>query len=171
MQYKRNRNPDFWKSNRRDCNCGSFALNVTSWFTPYAKEDDEEYSDAERMSTILAMYEENCSLEEIYDAILAFDTEAILKSCPWLERVKLADTKEGDRVIAYRLFINWDDLEWGEVDDDFHFRVRLNGFWFEKCGEEPIRFCGTAADEELWEIATYLVYDSEVIYFRVKDGM
>ena len=35
MVYKRNTDSDFWKKPRTDCNCGSFALNVTTWFTPY----------------------------------------------------------------------------------------------------------------------------------------
>lgn len=166
MTYTRNTDPFFWNTNRKSCNCGSFALNVTSWFCPY--DNDDEYTDKYRSSLIQEMFDEGFSKESIIDNILELDQEAILKACPWLEPVLLEETSIEDRVVSYRLYLDDDDF-FGNIDDDYHFRVRINGFWFEKCGEDPIRFLGTAADEEPWQVSHYLIYDSDVKYFRFKN--
>ena len=167
MGYIRNTNPTFWKEEHRDCNCGSFALNVTSWVTPY--DNDDFYTDSQRTSMIEEMYDEGFAIEDIAETVVELDVNAILRACPWLERVSLDETTSNDRVVAYRIYIDEDALLAGEIDDDYHFRVRINGFWFEKCGEEPIRFCGTFADEAPWHISPFLVYTSKVIYFRFKE--
>lgn len=170
-RYELNTNPDLWKTHSTGHNCGAFALNIDGWVTPYCPiddEDDEEDSGYLRSSVIEEMYEDGLSIDEITDALLALDSEMLLAACPWIERINLEDARPDDRVIAYRVFVDEDSLEEGEIDDDFHFRVRINGFWFEKCGQDPIRFCGTFADEAPWYVTPYLIYDSEVIYFRFK---
>ena len=166
MAYKRNTDPKFWQEERRDCNCGSFALNLCSWFTPY--DNDEIYTDEARIALIEEMYEEGLSIADIYDVLMEYDQAEILKQCPWLEPISLKEAAPTDRVVSYRLYIDEESLEYGEPDEDYHFRVRINGFWFEKCGEDPIRFCGIEADEEPWKTTPYLVYDSDVLYFRFK---
>ena len=170
-KYELNTNPDLWKTHSTGHNSGAFALNIDGWVTPYCPiddEDDDEDSGYLRSSVIEEMYEDGLSIDEITDALLALDSEMLLAACPWIERINLEDARPDDRVIAYRVFVDEDALEEGEVDDDFHFRVRINGFWFEKCGQDPIRFCGTFADEAPWYVTPYLIYDSEVIYFRFK---
>jgi phosphoglycolate phosphatase len=42
--YERNDKPDFWDKHHEECNCGSCALNLTSWFSPYLNEDEIEES-------------------------------------------------------------------------------------------------------------------------------
>ena len=165
--YILNRFPNFWKKNRVDCNCGSFALNTPSWVSPY--DNDDNYTNETRTKIIQDMFEEGFSKEQIMDTILTLDQEALLKACYWIEPVLPAEILPEDRVIAYRLYLDEDALENGEVDDDYHFRVRINGFWFEKCGQEPIRFCGIDFDEEPWKVTPYLIYDSEICYFRFKE--
>ena len=165
MNYTQNTNPQFWSNLHTECNCGSFALDVTSWFTPYDNNDD--YTNEMRNALIQEMYDEGYSKDDILDTVLELDKAEILEECPWLEVISLEEAEPQDRVIAYRLYIDSDSLDCGELDDDYHFRVRINGFWFEKCGQDPIRFCGAAADEEPWE-TRYLVYDSDIIYFRFK---
>ena len=152
-----------WREKIRQYNCGSFALNTTDWYCPFNEEEENN-----RLSLIREMYDEGFSREAILESLLEIDQEFILDSCPWIEPIFLSEAKADDRLIAYRLFLDRDMLEAGEVDEDYHFRVRINGFWFEKCGEEEVRFCGTVADEQPWKTTSYLVYDSDVKYFRFK---
>lgn len=152
----------FWNRPQPDSNCGSFALGVEEWFYPYNCEGDELEESRDRI--IDYMSELGCTREEIMEALLIADTEVILQECPWVEQISLEEAEDSDRVVAYRVYYN----EYDPDDTDFHFRVRINGFWFEKCGEHPIRFCGTFADEEPWLGQADILYDSEVCYFRFK---
>ena len=167
LSYVRRRNPNFWKKGRTDCNCGGFALDTPSWVCPY--DNDDRYTEGYRYSLIEEMYDEGFSKDSIMEVILALDQQALLRACSWIEPVLKEDIRPEDRVVAYRLYLDEDALEAGEIDDDYHFRVRINGFWFEKCGQEPIRFCGTELDEKPWKVTPYLVYDSEICYFRFKE--
>lgn len=118
---------------------------------------------------IKEMYEEGFSRESIMEAILELDQESILAECEWLEPILLSEAAPTDRLVAYRLFLDENSLEDDEINDDYHFRVRINGFWFEKCGEGPIQFLGTEVDELPWKTTEYLVYDSDIKYFRFKN--
>lgn len=171
--YQRNTDPKFWDSNysKNNCNCGSFALNVTSWFSPYDNDDTngeaDYYSQEDRAQYIIDLYFDGLSREKILDKILELDRKEILRVCPWLEPVSEFNLpKDEERVIAYRLQLG--DVWEHEVDTDFHFRVRLGGFWFEKCGEGPIRFCENQEITDPWETSPQLVYDSNILYFRMK---
>ena len=93
-----------------------------------------------------------------------------MRACHWIEPVLKDEICPEDRVVAYRLFLDEEALERGEIDDDYHFRVRINGFWFEKCGQDPIRYCGDKIDEKPWQVTSYLIYDSDVCYFRFKEN-
>ena len=166
-KYRLNKDPSFWqREEMEDCNCGSFALNIATWFAPYGIDD---YLTLDNRNAIFEeMMDEGCSRQDIMDAVLEFDQQAILKACPWVEPVLLSEALPTDRLIAYRLSLDSDLFECGEIDDDYHFRVRINGFWFEKCGGGKIRFCGTFDDESPWYSTPYLMYDSDVKYFRFK---
>ena len=72
-----------------------------------------------------------------------------------------------ERIIAYRLQLG--DIWNCDVDTDFHFRVRIGGFWFEKCGEGPIHLCSNQEVTEPWVTSPCLIYDSDILYFRVKE--
>ena len=162
----RNRNPKFWQKERPEYNCGAFALDTPSWVAPYDTNDD--YTEESRSDLIQEMMDEGFDRETIMETILLADQESLLRACHWIEPVLKDEIRPEDRVIAYRLMLESNAFYAGEIDDDYHFRVRINGFWFEKCGQDPIRFCGTFADEAPWYVTPYLVYDSEVIYFRFK---
>ena len=164
--YVRNTNPHFWKKARPNHNCGSFALDTPAWVMPY--DNDNEYTNEYRTSLILEMMDEGLDRETVMEVILLEDQISILGACHWIEPVLPEEIKPEDRVIAYRLFLDEESFERGVIDDDYHFRVRINGFWFEKCGQEEIRFCGTSAETEPWEVTSYLRYDSDIIYFRFK---
>lgn len=177
--YKRNNNPLYWEDNTR-CNCGSFALNLTTWYAPYLYESEIDemedvdaylFSENEREHFMEELLLEGYNREDVMDIILERDWEFILLTCPWLEPISKHDIGTNDRVIAYRLMLE-EDVEPLEFDadlhTDFHFRVLIDGEWWEKNGCGPIHSCGTFADEEPWHCETW-VYDSNVKYARFKE--
>jgi hypothetical protein len=164
--YIRNTNPNLWKKAKTNQNCGSFALDTPSWVAPY--DNDDEYTNEIRTSLIREMMDEGLDRETIMETILFEDQASILRACHWIEPILPEEIQPEDRVVAYRLFFDEESFERGEIDDDYHFRVRINGFWFEKCGQEEIRFCGRSAETEPWKTSPYLIYDSDIVYFRFK---
>lgn len=163
--YERNKDPNFWAAANDKCNCGSFALNVTTWFSPY--DNDDRYLESERAETIKSLRVEGYSRDVIMDIILRQDQEEILRVCPWVEPVLPSEIRPTDKIVAYRINIDFfEDWLDGEVDEDFHFRVRIGGFWFEKCGEDKVQFCADQDVTHLWQSTPNLTYDSEIIYFR-----
>lgn len=150
-------------------NCGSYALNSNIWITPF----DEDIDD--RIEFIWDMLNSGLGLEETRDLILNLDCAYIrdnfnLKEISFKNFMALAPETE---VIAYRIFlkVNIPKDEEGEIDIcdidyDFHFRVRKEGRWVEKCGEEPIGFVVDSENEE-WDVFP-LTYSSQIRYFIKK---
>lgn len=182
--YTRNTAPDFWDNddNVSNCNCGSFALNLTSWFAPYLYdgagkdfgEEDERFFLEDREWLMCDMLTNGCDKYEIMDCITERDWEFILKACPWLEPIRYEQISDDDRVIAYRLM--FDDYGGSscfdpEEDTDFHFRVLIDGKWWEKNGSGPIHLCEIDEDiEEPWKCGEW-VYDGCIKYARFKEAV
>jgi hypothetical protein len=104
------------------------------------------------------------------EIILERDWEFILKTCPWIRPISKENIDPKDRVIAYRLMM--EEVEPKEFDPDlntdFHFRVLIDGEWWEKNGEGPIHLCDSFTDESPWENGS-LVYDSLIKYAKFKE--
>jgi hypothetical protein len=179
----RNTRPDFWKTDKaeKSCNCGSFALNLTTWFAPYLDEseiddmddvDAYQYSDNEREHLIEELLWEGYDREDIMDIILERDWQFILMTCPWLVPIQRDDIDEKDRVIAYRLMLEETEPDEFDADlhTDFHFRVLIDGKWWEKNGNGPIHTCGDFADEAPWHCETWM-YDSGIKYAKFREGV
>ena len=167
-------------------NCGSYALDVREWFAPYIDGNEEEdfedepdyylYTDYERDDRVKDMLDEGYGAEDILPVAIEWDWKFILAACPWLEEIQLSEAKDDDRVIAYRLSID-DEIGWSNeevVEDmDFHFRVRINGVWYEKCGGSKIFTLGKMTQEEFeepWENdeVNSPVYTGPIRYARFK---
>lgn len=155
-------------------NCGGFALSIYNWVTPYIVTDNgyvnEEglYTDDEREALMRDLYEMDWSDEEIEEEILSRDVDFLLHSYPFLEEVNLEDCDENETIIAYRLFIRWDE-DIGDIEDtDFHFKVRYHGFWFEKMGSEQITLCDLDADKPWQYRDDYTIYTSRIVYFTTR---
>lgn len=153
-------------------NCGGFALSVYDWVTPYIttenhfKNDEGLYTDDEREEIMKSCYNDGWDLDEIEKEILLRDTDFLLGNYDFLEQVNPEDCSPDDTLIAYRIFIEWDE-ELGEVvDDDFHFKVRYHGFWFEKMGSEEITVCNLD-DNKDWVYPT-ATYTSPIVYFTTR---
>jgi hypothetical protein len=104
------------------------------------------------------------------DIILERDWQFILMTCPWLVPIQREDIDEKDRVIAYRLMLEDVDPEEfdPDVNTDFHFRVLIDGEWWEKNGSGAVRYCGDFVDEEPWSCVTWS-YDSNIKYAKFKE--
>lgn len=165
--YERNKDPNFWAAKNNECNCGSFALNVTSWFSPY--DNDEEYTEIDRTQWMKDLCQAGKSKNEIEYLILERDAQEILKICPWIERVDYSEVTPDERLIAYRLKIEASDFLGTILDEDFHFRVRIGGFWFEKCGSYDVKLCDNQDIFADWESTTDLIYDSSIAFFRYRE--
>lgn len=155
-------------------NCGGLALGVFDWVTPYITTGntnfriDGLYTDDEREVLIHTLYERDWSVEDIEAEITRRDVDYLLEEYPFLEEVNLEDCDPDEMVIAYRMFVRFDD-DIGEIEDtDFHFKVRYHGFWFEKMGSENITTCELKPDE-VWQYRDeYTRYTGPIVYFRTR---
>ena len=102
------------------------------------------------------------------DIVLRRDQEEILRVCSWIEPILPSEILPTDKVVAYRINIDFNDWDWPSsyIDEDFHFRVRIGGFWFEKCGEDKVQFCDDQNVFNQWRSTDNLSYDSEILFFR-----
>ena len=175
--YKRNSNPELFFEEPGETNCGSFALNVTEWYTPYitddgVDEDDElyQYAEWERANHAYELAQEGYTAEEIIEELIEQDFEFILKTCPWLEPIDEDEIYDGGRVIAYRLSMEIPgEREEFDADEcmDFHFRVLIDGEWWEKCGATEVHKVAYP-DSGVWEVDDWLVYTGPIRYARFK---
>ena len=174
--YKRNTNPALYYEQESWHNCGSFALNVKGWYSPYIAEDEDldedselwPYAETARAEYARELVLEGYDREEVMEIITLQDFEFILKSCPWLRPIREDEIDPKDRVIAYRLSLEIpDDLDEFNIDEygDFHFRVLIDGEWWEKNGA-----CGVhKVDQEIndvWEVDDWLIYDGPIRYAK-----
>lgn len=159
-------------------NCGGFALSIYDWICPYYRTDhdgteDENwdyttdqgwlYTDYERDELMQDYADNGYDASDIEAEILQYDVAYLLNTYPFLEVTKLEDCAPSDTVIAYRLFVHVDEDEC--VDDtDFHFKIRINGFWFEKMGDGDVKLCSLDADKS-W-LAPTAEYTSRIVYFK-----
>ena len=109
--------------------------------------------------------------EEIMASLIERDFEFILKTCPWLVPIDEDEISENDRVIAYRLSMEIpDEREEFDMDEDtdFHFRLFINGEWWEKNGASPIHKVAEP-DTDIWEVDEWLIYDGEIRYAKFRE--
>ena len=172
--YKRNTNPKLYQENEYGTNCGSFALGVDTWYCPYIEDDDVDdelwqYTERERLLWIDELVQEGFAIDEIMEDITDRDFEFILKTCPWLEPISEEEIYNGGRVIAYRLSMEVpEEREEFDADNDmdFHFRVLIDGEWWEKNGACAVH---KVDDPDVWEVDDWLVYDGPIRYARFRD--
>lgn len=150
--YTRNSNPKYWDSYRENANCGSFALDIKgSWF-----EFGEEWD-----SKIYKLFDEGFDERAVESEMLEWAASRILSTCKWVESVDSPDdVTPNEDLIAFRVGIT-------KQDNDFHFRVRKNGQWFEKNGS------GNVKPIKVWDIKNTwygpdIMYNSDIKFFKFK---
>ena len=93
-----------------------------------------------------------------------------MKTCPWLEPIDEEDINDEDRIIAYRLSMEIpDERDEFDVDEytDFHFRVLIDGEWWEKNGAGPVHKV-EETDDEAWVVEDWWVYSGPIRYARFR---
>jgi len=145
----------------RDYNCLSYATRTFGWSMPY--EDFEER--AEDVRDILR----TCDYDECADILLELDTEVLLEMYgDKIRKVNKGDKLNDDEVLmAFREYVGDDYFEEDEFDTDFHAIVRLDGEWYEKCGENPPRQVNL---DEPWVNPSGFYYNSRTAFFAVKEN-
>ena len=147
-----------------DYNCGGYALKTFNWYLPWGNHTHSELAED--------FYQEGLSKEEIQKAILKEDLKTLLTDFKdkliYISSIEEASPK--DTVIAYRLYVKiYDDEDemCENVDTDFHFRVRINNLWSEKCGSCEIKSC--LFTEGPWDVGGDCIYDGPILYFIFND--
>ena len=110
------------------------------------------------------LFDEGYLEEEIEEYILQKDTEFLLRKYQFLTETTLEDYARDEDLIAYRIFVKTNG-EYVE-DTDFHFKIRVNGFWFEKMGASDVTICDLNPDKS-WSTGN-LNYKSRIVYFKTK---
>ncbi len=148
MTYTKNKDKEFYIKNQSRTNCGSFALNVKEWVDVESIDGcySESYEGYEYKFISQALLEES-----VGELLYTFDTLRLLES-------KEDAIKDNEELIAFRI----GDYNEG-IPTDYHFRVKRNGKWQEKCGSGPVKDCEEWDDNCPWSEG--IVYDSDVIYF------
>lgn len=144
-------------SDTLDYNCGGLAFETFSWYEP-------EHEIGELDDIFQNLTDEGFLKEEVEYEILERAKENILNDFSNFEYLEhLSDADVNDNVVAFRIFTDPDN-----EDLDFHFRVRIEETWFEKCGGGKIRQV-KSYNESPWREG-FLCYDSLIYYFREKNN-
>lgn len=160
--FEQNRDPNYFKEHQFNTNCGSFAFNICEWYCPDEDFDEDDYELA------YALIEESgMDMEDVIELLLDRNMEQIHKDFE-VEDVDGMDypLKKNEELIAFRMCVNrgfWED----DLIVDYHFRVKRNGKWMEKCG------CGRVKeieeyDEEPWVVSETTIYWGPIAYFVRK---
>ena len=131
-------------TNRRDFNCGGYALETFNWYQPGTEEQNRE------MFGWCSDMDNEERLELSVNAMLK-DFKGVLRV---IEDVK--ELKEDEYAIAFRV-----------CERDFHYAKRnKRGVWFHKTGNAPIVKRYTI--EELFSSEWGGVYDSKIVLMAKK---
>ena len=143
MYYTRNRDLNYYETNRGRANCGSYALRLNEWYDP------EEY--VENLVDNTYDWIENLYISGYADWEIATYygerlLEGMLKEFDGELEPCVGDIIDDDNVelIALCAWCIYDE-DYGS-DWDFHFKVYRNGKWMEKNGTGPVMQC----DEDNW---------------------
>lgn len=162
MQFETNRDPNYFNEECMHANCGSFAFNIREWYCPDECFDQDDLE-------LAAQLIDDEGLDETDVIRLLFDrnVEQIHQDFE-LKDVDNKDypLKDNEELIAFRMCINrtfYDD----ELVVDYHFRVKREGKWMEKCGIGRVR---TIEDynEDPWVEGEDLIYWGPIAYFVKK---
>lgn len=157
-EYSKNNDPRYWEGVCTASNCGSYALNVIEWVVPYGYSED--YGDLDRDAMMWDIYEDSLDEEYTADMLVERDWEELLHMFPCLRPVALCETTPDDIVVAYRVGVHYDESS-DFLDQDFHFRIRQNGVWSEKCGRRMVQLCD---ENDPWELEDGFTYNSRIMY-------
>lgn len=161
MRFETNRDPNYFQDNRYHTNCGSFAFNICDWYGPDGSFDEDDTTLAVELAD-----EYDMSDIDILETLFERNVEQIHLDFDVIDVDKDYKPKEGEDLVAFRMCVNrtfYDD----ELIVDYHFRVKRNGKWLEKCGSGPVKEV-VNYNEEPWLISEELIYWGPIAYFVKK---
>ena len=157
--YTKNHDPNYFYTNLQDGNCGSFALNIKEWYLSDRKFDNTDIA-----------WEMECQgydLNSILEYLTSINVEQILAD--FVDEIRLLDSKEevkeNEELIAFRVGVFDDSFD--DIDTDFHFRVKRNGEWMEKCGSTEVRRCELEEGVN-WTNSSGDIYNGPIVFFAKK---
>ena len=154
-----NNDPSFWEGNSGNCNCGSYALNITDWYYPYPERQSFE-------AWIVEMTEDGVSMERMRDIIFYNNVYNIERQFEdYLIPIESPhDVVTCVDVIAFRISLTGTSEH---LLYDFHFKLRHDGKWTEKMGWDDVRECELKPDEPWYEDED-LIYSGPIKYFSIN---
>ncbi len=160
MSFEKNSDPNYFIDHQLVTNCGSLALNIKEWYCP-----DEVFDTPDEDYAYYLIEKNKCTLEAAIKLMLARNVEQILKDFDFLELCSGdRELARGEELIAFRMCLSYPIF--GELDTDYHFRVKRNNRWLEKPGCGPVREVDFT--EEPWVVSESLVYWGPIAYFLRK---
>ena len=159
---------DFWSDRRnwtnQHLNCGSCALNLNYWYVPQGMTSEGHLYD--RKHLIWDMLDNGYDDIEICAELTYQDVSFMLNTINNLRLASSQDFEDKTKVIiAYRNFFVYDE-EYDEYDSDFHFQVRRNGQWYEKCGSWDVQEITFSPDP--WFFNEEISYDGPIYFFVLE---
>lgn len=161
MYYTKNNDPNYFFEHQEAGNCGSYALNVKEWYI-----SDRDFDNTDIAYSMLGHGEH---IDEVLDYITSLNVSQILEDFGKEIRtvINKEDVTDKEELIAFRIGIFNDEDYEGEIDTDFHFRVKRNGVWSEKCGSTEVKYC-ELQEFENWENNSGEVYNGPVVFFAKR---
>ena len=111
--------------------------------------------------------EKNMDEDDVIDILFKRNVEQIHKDFE-VEETPYMDypLNKNEELIAFRMCLNrdlWDE----ELVVDYHFRVKRNGKWMEKCGSGRVQEVEDF-NESPWKVSEDLIYRGPITYFIRK---
>ena len=148
-------------------------MGVYDWILPYDRGDEEDEEDARCDFVYNKNQEGDYTNTDLANMLLEEDIEYLLETYEDLidNLDSLEEADDDDIVIAYRVCV-YNNVDWFDCCDvvtDFHFKLRVDGQWYEKQGGAPVHECDLKPDE-FWYIPgdDEIEYNSDIHYFRRK---
>lgn len=150
--------PWFGSSDKRDFNCGGYALGIEDWYVPssfYNRGELDFYDDCWEYMTDNEYYSFCDKLADVY--IEDMIDEGLVSREVYSPD---ADVEAGSRIIAFRA-----------SPEDFHFiRKMSDGTWTHKAGGTKIQeFDEDALDDQYWDNVCDMGYGGQTRYLVVKN--
>ena len=160
--FEQNRDPNYFENSQFSTNCGSYAFNICEWYCPDENFDEDDIELAYEL-----IDEKNMDEDDVIDILFKRNVEQIHKDFD-IEETSYMDypLKKNEELIAFRMCLNRDLWDEGLVVD-YHFRVKRNGKWMEKCGSGRVQEVEDF-NESPWKVSEDLIYRGPIAYFIRK---
>ncbi len=175
------------KNNNEYYNCGGFALGLPEWVKPYtdcnncpfeAQFKSKSIDDCDKICSQceFSCYAREDLIEELFNSfdsqtalkiIVEKDALFLLNNYNFLKIIDINNCAPSDKIIAYRIFVTYDKESGCIIDQDFHFRLKVDNEWYEKSGTLPYRKLDsneTTSFDQPWKIQG-MIYNSPIVYF------